>query len=230
MSFSFDFDDAPNDDIILHDDNLLSKDEIAQEIAKELTEDNELNVYPSDISFSCLLKDISSADYYQNKGYMSAKEDSLLIRDAISSLFGVQLPYSNNDFIVETRDKFILILHSKNVPSEIKLFDPMSQWLVFITTDMMKNWKLYGTVYDRLQGKPVVAFYYEDCEGIGGNVNVTRGDESISFSGYHFLGVFKADHIESSSSFALTKLWDRYWIPYNHGAPLQICVYDNTEV
>lgn len=120
------YDDELSDDITLVPDfPLITEQDIINEIATELSEKEreELNVYPSEISFDSLLIDISSPDYYRNKGYMSAKEDSLLTWDAMSSLFGLKHPCSLGCYIVETPDKFLLILNSDSEPSEIKILD-----------------------------------------------------------------------------------------------------------
>lgn len=227
MSFEFDNEEEVFE---LDNSNLLNLQDVCETIAKGLNEEKErrnLSRYNSDVKLWDLLEDFSSAEYYRNKGYMSGEEDSLLTWDAVYSIFGVKLPRSLDDFIVETRDKFILVLRSAVVPSELRIFDPMSQLLIYESGKMMDDMKFYGSFSDRLKGKPIVALYADELPP-----NVLKGQVPINLRRYyHFLGVFKADSIDSSCAFALTKLWDRYWIPEgdSKGDCRRVYVYEATD-
>lgn len=213
---SFDFDELEGDFTLEPDYPLITEQEIINEIATKLSEEERegLNVYPSGISFGSLLIDISSAEYYRNKGYLSAKEDSLLTWNAMYTLFGIQQPCSFGRYIVETPDKFILILDSETVPSEIRITDPTSQLLVYVIPGIDEYTDFYGSFSDRLQSKPILAFYHEEANGC------TRAGMSISFNGCHFLGVYKADGSESDDILFLSKVWDKYWFPGNNSVVL----------
>lgn len=217
MSFDIN-DDVLSDDITLEPDfPLITEQDIINEIARKLSkkEREGLNAYPSGISFGSLLIDISSAEYYRNKGYLSAKEDSLLTWNAMSTLFGIQQPYSFGRNIVETPDKFILILDSETVPSEIRITDLTSQLLVYVIPEMDEYSDFYGSFSDRLQSKPILAFYHNEA-----GYRTTRADMSIYFNGCHFLGVYKADGSESDDILRLSKVWDKYWLPGNNSVVL----------
>lgn len=215
---SFDFDELEGDFTLEPDYPLITEQEIINEIATKLSEEERegLNVYPSGISFGSLLIDISSAEYYRNKGYLSAKEDSLLTWNAMYTLFGIQQRCSFGGYIVETPDKFILILDSETVPSEIKITDPTSQLLVFVISGIDEYTDFYGSFSDRLQSKPILAFYHEEANGCC----ATRAGMSIYFNGCHFLGVYKADGSESDDILFLSKVWDKYWFPGNNSVVL----------